>query len=561
MDALRAAAMILGIAYHVSLSFALTFPWMIQDRVQTKGMFLFQAGVHGFRMPLFFLLSGFFTAMLWRSKGLKALVWHRFRRVLLPCLVGLVTVVPFSNWAIGYAFRTSGTGPQNALTTESVESALWASIKNGDVPSLQKQLADGQTLADYHPEFGVTPLTWAGINSQQDMVLHLIDRGAELDGRNTDGGTALHASSFFGNVEIVKLLLERGANVNAKNNNGETPLHNANVDLGAVEFIGGLLGVKVDSSAVPKNREVVRALLTEKGGEYLPAPSAPVNNASNGLLTLINGLTYYPIFSFLWFLWFLWLFVMAFSIYAHVMNWFGWKWSPRWLFLSRYNLLLLVPITMFPVSYMTAQSWMFGPDTSMGILPMWHVFVFYAIFFAFGALYFDCQDTERRLGDSWRWVLPTALLVVFPIGIEFNSGMLGFREYLLPSGFYRGASVFCQALYAWMMAFSCIGMFKSLLTRESKTIRYMSEASYWLYLTHLPLVIIGQAWIKDWNLPAWFKVSLISIVVTGVLLVVYDLMVRYTWIGTFLNGRRRRARAEKIPQPVNVLTPEQSTSA
>ena len=105
LDALRAAAMLIGIAYHAALSFSAGFPWMVQDVAQATWPFVLQAWVHGFRMQLFMLVSGFFTAMLWRQKGLKALLWHRCRRVLFPCLLGLVTVVPAMNWASTYAFQ------------------------------------------------------------------------------------------------------------------------------------------------------------------------------------------------------------------------------------------------------------------------------------------------------------------------------------------------------------------------------------------------------------------------------------------------------------------------
>lgn len=50
LDALRAAAMLLGIAYHVSPSFALGFPWSVQDVSQSKVAYIFQDFVHGFRM-------------------------------------------------------------------------------------------------------------------------------------------------------------------------------------------------------------------------------------------------------------------------------------------------------------------------------------------------------------------------------------------------------------------------------------------------------------------------------------------------------------------------------
>ena len=57
LDALRASAMIIGIVYHLSLSFAAGFPWMVRDAAQEEWPFVFQAWVHGFRMQLFMLVD------------------------------------------------------------------------------------------------------------------------------------------------------------------------------------------------------------------------------------------------------------------------------------------------------------------------------------------------------------------------------------------------------------------------------------------------------------------------------------------------------------------------
>ena len=85
LDALRGFAMLLGIALHTALGF-LPGLWPVEDSTATwEGPYddiLFV--IHGFRMPVFFLMSGFFTAMLWRRRGLGSLLRHRFRRVLLP---------------------------------------------------------------------------------------------------------------------------------------------------------------------------------------------------------------------------------------------------------------------------------------------------------------------------------------------------------------------------------------------------------------------------------------------------------------------------------------------
>src|SRR5262249_47411692 len=85
LDALRAFAMLLGMALHASLSFS-TLPWIVHDTRQSELYSVFMMAVHGFRMPLFFLVSGFFTAMLWRRRGLASLLKQRAVRILVPCL-------------------------------------------------------------------------------------------------------------------------------------------------------------------------------------------------------------------------------------------------------------------------------------------------------------------------------------------------------------------------------------------------------------------------------------------------------------------------------------------
>ena len=59
-------------------------------------------------MLLFFMLSGFFTAILWQSCGLRRLAEHRLKRIALPLLVGMFTIIPATHWlAAGSEFRPS----------------------------------------------------------------------------------------------------------------------------------------------------------------------------------------------------------------------------------------------------------------------------------------------------------------------------------------------------------------------------------------------------------------------------------------------------------------------
>lgn len=71
-------------------------------------------------------------------------------------------------------------------------------------------------------------------------------------------------------------------------------------------------------------------------------------------------------------------------------------------------------------------------------------------------------------------------------------------------------------------------------------VRWLSDASYWVYLTHLPLVIAMQAVLVDHDLPAAGKVLIVFSVTAATTLLTYRWCVRYTLIGLLLNGPRSR---------------------
>ena len=167
--------------------------------------------------------------------------------------------------------------------------------------------------------------------------------------------------------------------------------------------------------------------------------------------------------------------------------------------------------------------------------------LYYALFFGFGVVYFDHDDGGERIGRWWWLTLPVGLLVVFPLGMEFTYGdFFGFRDDAVGPGVNRFLAVLLQAAYPWLMAFGLIGLFRVLLRQGSYAVRYVSDASYWLYVTHLPLIILAQFVVRDWGLPAVVKFALICVVITGFLLLCYQGFVRYTPLGTLLNGKRTR---------------------
>src|SRR5437868_15155388 len=88
-DALRAGAMLLGIVLHASLSFFPSY-WMVTDRRQNDGFGVVFSAIHGFRMPLFFVMSGFFSAMPLHRRGRGGPVTAWVLRGFSPLLAGMV---------------------------------------------------------------------------------------------------------------------------------------------------------------------------------------------------------------------------------------------------------------------------------------------------------------------------------------------------------------------------------------------------------------------------------------------------------------------------------------
>ena len=343
--------MLLGVVLHASL-FLIPDAWPVEDAwaatvAPEKNPYIYLlSAIHGFRMPVFFLLSGFFTAMLWQRRGVRSLAEHRLKRIGIPLALGAVTIIPINAWV---------------MEPDAFSILHW-------------------------------PLVW-----------------------------------WYG-------------------------------------------------------------------------------------------------FHHLWFLWLLLLLAAAFLVAVRL----GLRFEhPLWW--------LATPATLAPQFLMREP--VFGPDTSVGLAPDPVVLGYYALFFAFGSFAYSANLAVRR----W-WAV-----AIVPSALALLPGMFYTYEAVDVPG--RALAAVLQAGYAWCMCFGSLGLFRWLASRERAWVRYLSDASYWIYLWHLPLVVAGQRLIVDWPLGPHLKFGLICFAVPTFLLVVYGFGVRYTAVGTMLNGRRVRRPNGQAVQP------------
>ena len=96
--------------------------------------------------------------------------------------------------------------------------------------TVRRLLEEGARAHSKDKIFGWTPLHWAAARGERELLVLLLDRGAEVNAKDNNLWTPLHEAISNKDTETAAFLLDRGADVNAADKNGRTPLHDAAAD-------------------------------------------------------------------------------------------------------------------------------------------------------------------------------------------------------------------------------------------------------------------------------------------------------------------------------------------
>jgi glucans biosynthesis protein C len=94
LDALRAAMMFLGIYLHAVVAYSPTGGWPYKPAQLTTALDATVGLIHVFRMPIFYVMAGFFAALLLQRYGLRRAADNRFWRIVVPFVVGWIILFP-----------------------------------------------------------------------------------------------------------------------------------------------------------------------------------------------------------------------------------------------------------------------------------------------------------------------------------------------------------------------------------------------------------------------------------------------------------------------------------
>ena len=468
LDGVRVAAMLLGVFYHLPIAmmtggFGMGFGFGSNPKTSIDNW------LHSFRMPLFFLVSGFLANMMLRKYGMKRYLTRRWWRIGAPLFVSI------------FAFA----------------GVRLATDKSGSAPN---------------PAFGAVGATGFGF-------------GVGAGAFNATG-----AAPFGGGdgVFTPPPTTAPGVSNSIPYGFGTAPFGAA---AGGPQNPTGMGGFSTTAPPLSMQGTAPATIPT------LAMPSAPSRNLADNLFK--ENSRHFNL-EHLWFLWYLLVFVTLAPCVVIVTSWVvrGVTSIPHDGFgrgLVRFNLfafalgLITLPALLHARGIM---GWSLA--NPLGFLAPFPDFLFqyqadmpfYFLYFLAGWWLYRLRDGLSGLSRFWLWNLALGI-AAFAVAQSMSNT---YAQRPAPGGFdwVRLAGYALYSVGAAYTACGFIGFFQRFLDRPTRPGRYLADTILWVYLVHLPLIPYLLWWLQP-SSGTWWGTSIAGVLMmTGVALVLYELLIRPT---------------------------------
>jgi peptidoglycan/LPS O-acetylase OafA/YrhL len=164
-------------------------------------------------------------------------------------------------------------------------------------------------------------------------------------------------------------------------------------------------------------------------------------------------------------------------------------------------------------------------DNNIFFIPDWKSWLLYLQFYIWGWLLFKSKELLSKL-NSFDHLFLTVAIGAFVLNAIFYDSTSHIQHMVI------------NALMKWMFLFGIMGMFIRFFSSSNSKMRYLSDSSYWIYLIHLPLTAFIPGLMINLNMPTHIKFFIVLITTSIFCLLTYHYLVRSTFIGKFLNGKK-----------------------
>tara|TARA_Y100000766_G_C18873255_1_gene589436 strand:- start:169 stop:1431 length:1263 start_codon:yes stop_codon:yes gene_type:complete len=183
-------------------------------------------------------------------------------------------------------------------------------------------------------------------------------------------------------------------------------------------------------------------------------------------------------------------------------------------------------------------------DVSFSWTPPWYIPFAYYQFFFFGWIGYHHLKVIDFAKRNLPWLLPASIgllaLQLYCVEATWSLGSLQEDGSAQSEDFERmkNVTVWSQSCSVWVITLMFIGLCEKLIKRPHRALTFLVGASYWLYLIHRPLCVAFAALFQRWSAPGVLKYALVCTIVTVICLWSYQVMVRRSFVGVLLNGKR-----------------------
>ena len=162
-------------------------------------------------------------------------------------------------------------------------------------------------------------------------------------------------------------------------------------------------------------------------------------------------------------------------------------------------LVLAAPATLALASVDGWTMWWGVPASDRGLIPLPATLIAYGAAFASGW----AMHRHIDLLAAWKrwWWASLALALALTLVCLACAGSEP-RHAFAAQGAAKLAEAGVYAITGWAWTFALLGVSLRFFSRFSRIRRYLAEASYWMYLVHMPLIVVLQAGVSHmpWGL-------------------------------------------------------------
>lgn len=198
-------------------------------------------------------------------------------------------------------------------------------------------------------------------------------------------------------------------------------------------------------------------------------------------------------------------------------------------------LFLALPLTAGLALHPLWYAWGGIPTPDTGFVPNTAALVGFGTAFAFGWLLHRQSDLLDVIRRWWAVQLLAGILLSIAC-LALLDGTAASAP--MPNNAGTRVFAYAYALAVWTWTLGLTGAALRFLNREQPVVRYVADASYWVYLVHLPVVMALQVIVYRLDAPGLAKWALVTMGAFLILISSYHLFVRHSWLGRWLNGRR-----------------------